>query len=211
MLLRVASSLSNFELNLRAGIKCACACACEGKKRIRIRRKVCYDFSHRHSSAPLRAPSSPRSYSLSLSSCCCTFPFPHAPKSTQNFLLSTHKKAATATATKHTQNFCHMRRKHKQRAACGMGHGGSHRMQASATGGNKARHCDEVGHDKFYDLLRNSNTKLNLMCARNILVRDSLPPPPLLPLVLWQYAKYTQSVDNSKNTDTHKTQAEETA
>lgn len=93
-------------------------------------------------------------------------------------------------------------------AAWGMGHGGRHRMQASATSGNKARHCDEVGHDKFYDLLRNSNTKLNLMCARNILVRDSLPPPPLM---LWQYAKYTQSVDNSKNTDTHKTQAEETA
>lgn len=28
VLLRVASSLSNFELNLRAGIKCACACVC---------------------------------------------------------------------------------------------------------------------------------------------------------------------------------------
>lgn len=143
-------------------------------------------------------PAPPRFLSIILSSCCCTFPFPHAPKSTKNFLLSTRKKAAT----KHTQNFCHMRRK-RGAAAWGM----RHRMQAAA--GQAATrhsqpHCDEVGHDKFYDLLRNSNTKLNLMCARNILlyVPHSCPCPCPCPCSgLWQYAKYTESVDNSKNTD----------
>lgn len=92
---------------------------CVGKKRIRIRTKVCYDFSHRPGSLHRRA----LSLSIILSSCCCTFPFPHAPKSTKNFLLSTRKKAAT----KHTQNFCHMRRK-RGAAAWGM----RHRMQAAA-------------------------------------------------------------------------------
>lgn len=62
--LRAASSLSNFELNLRAGIKCACV----GKKRIRIRTKVCYDFSNRHSSAPYTtSPARTQSLSPSLS------------------------------------------------------------------------------------------------------------------------------------------------
>lgn len=91
-----------------------------------VRRQKAHSDSHKSMLrffAQTGFPAPPRSLSIILSSCCCTFPFPHAPKSTKNFLLSTRKKAAT----KHTQNFCHMRRK-RGAAAWGM----RHRMQAAA-------------------------------------------------------------------------------
>lgn len=122
----MASSLSNFELNLRAA----------GRSQVCVGKKSAFVFAQKYATI-FRTVPVPFTPALSFhhSSCCCTFPFPHAPKSTKNFLLSTRKKAAT----KHTQNFCHMRR--KQAAVCGMGHAA---QDASGSGQAATRHSPTV-------------------------------------------------------------------